>query len=258
MNSSHVDPPAESSHPVRERSLAASAAQEMYVLIVAGITTGVLVAGAGSRIAMLLLRLTSPDHVDGIQSDDDFTIGRFTLSGTYNLLLLGASVGVIGAATYQWVRPWLLGPRWFRFVTVALASGAVVGSLLVHADGIDFRLLKPTWFAIALFVALPALFAVCVGFAVELVERRADTTAPTKRRWVLPLVLVLLFPPVLLVLAVATVVVVPWVDVRDRPAVRRVIDATATGVIVRFAWLGVAVLGLVALVGDITDIRAVV
>lgn len=63
----------------------------LRLLIVAGITTGVLVVGVGSRLAMFALRLTSPEHVRGITSDDGFVIGRFTLSGTYNLLALGAA-----------------------------------------------------------------------------------------------------------------------------------------------------------------------
>ena len=147
------------------------------VLVVAGITVGVVVAGIGSRLAMLLLRLTSSDAVRGIQSDDDFTIGRFTLAGTYNLLVLGAAVGIIGAAAYQWVRPWLLGPWWFRRLTIALGSAAVVGSLLVHADGIDFRVLKPTWLAIGLFIALPGLFGLTIGPAVDRVERPGSWTA---------------------------------------------------------------------------------
>ncbi|MEX2252307.1 MAG: hypothetical protein WD895_09595 [Acidimicrobiia bacterium] len=122
----------------------------MRVLIVAGIPVGVLVAGVGSRLAMLLIRVTSPDRVVGVTSDDGFTIGEVTLGGTYNLLLLGAAVGVIGAGAYQMVAPWLIGPIWFRRLTTGLASAAVVGSMLVHADGIDFTLLKPTWLAIGL------------------------------------------------------------------------------------------------------------
>ncbi len=116
-----------------------------------------------------------PDHfarvVVGLRSDDDFEIGRFTVSGTYNLLALGAAVGFVGAGAYRLVGPRLIGPMWFRRVTTGLAAGAVVGSLLVHADGIDFRLLKPTWFAITLFVALPALFATFIG---PVVDRAAD------------------------------------------------------------------------------------
>ena len=155
---------------VSKTSASARVFEGVRVLAVAGIAAGVLVGGIGNRLAMLALRLTSSDRVDGIESDDGFTIGRFTLSGTYNLLLLGAVFGIIGAAAYQWVRPWLIGPRWFRLLTIALGAGAVVGSMLVHADGIDFRLLTPTWFAIGLFVALPALFAVVVALAVEGVE----------------------------------------------------------------------------------------
>ncbi len=104
--------------------------ERLWILIVAGIPTGVVVAGVGSRVAMLVLRLTSPAWVNGVTSDDGFEIGRFTLSGTYNLLLLGAAVGLVGAAAYRAVAPWLLGPVWFRYLTVAAASGAVVGSML--------------------------------------------------------------------------------------------------------------------------------
>jgi len=63
----------------------------------------VLVVGIGSRVAMLVSRLTSPDHVNGIRSDDDFVIGKFTLSGSYNLLMLGAAVGVVAAGLYRMV-----------------------------------------------------------------------------------------------------------------------------------------------------------
>lgn len=88
--------------------------ERLWILVVAGISTGVVVVGVGSRLAMLVLRLTSPDRVHGLTSDDGFVIGRFTFGGTYNLLLLGAAIGVIGAATYRAVSPWLSGPAWSR------------------------------------------------------------------------------------------------------------------------------------------------
>jgi hypothetical protein len=229
---------------------------ELRVLMVAGIGTGVLVVGVGSRLAMFVLRLTSPDRVRGVTSDDGFTIGRFTLSGTYNLLMLGAAVGVIGAAVYQWVRPWLLGPRWFRLVTVALSSGAVVGPMLVHADGIDFTVLEPMWLAVGLFVALPALFAVCIAFAVDRLDASDEHPGPmTWRRWILPAVLAAAFPPVLALLAIAVVVLLIWVNLRDRTIVRRVVDSTSIGIVARLGWLAVALLGRVALVG--AGVRAI-
>lgn len=97
--------------------------ERLWVLIVAGILTGALVAGVGSRLTMLVLRLTSPDTVIGVTSD----------------------------------------------------------------DGIDFRFLKPTWLAIGLFVALPAVFGVAIA---AVVDRVAAIGAPRGwRGWILAIVL---------------------------------------------------------------------
>lgn len=229
-------------------SIRGEVVDRLWVLIVAGIPTGALVAGVGSRLAMLVLRLTSPDSVDGLTSDDGFEIGRFTLFGTYNLLLLGAAVGVIGAAAYRCVQPWLLGPRWLRRLTVAAASGAVVGSMLVHADGIDFRLLKPMWLAVGLFVALPAVFGVAIGAAVD--RMSIDVPQHGWRRWALPIVLVVAFPPVTVMVAIAAVMLTAWVPVR------RGLESTGglpklAGLGVRAVWLLIALAGLAALVGDV-------
>ena len=229
-------------------SVRSEVSERVWVLIVAGIPTGVLVAGMGSRLAMLVLRLTSPDSVVGVTSDDGFEIGRFTLGGTYNLLVLGASIGVIGAAAYRAVRPWLLGPAWFRRCTVAAGSGAVVGSMLIHADGIDFRVLKPTWLAVGLFVALPVLFGAVISVAVDRVS--AIAVSPGWRRWVLPIVLVVAFPLAIVVVGIAAVVLAVWVPVRRGLALTGGLPKVAR-LGVRSAWLMIALLGLAALVGDV-------
>jgi hypothetical protein len=239
------------------RAVGRNVLDELVLLVLAGIPTGVVVAGIGSRLAMLILRLTSHPRVIGIQSDDDFTIGRFTLSGTYNLLLLGAMFGVIGAAAYQWVRPWLIGPRWFRRVTVGLACGAVVGSMLIHADGIDFRALTPTWLAITLFVALPFLFGTAIASVVDRLDREQSFARHGCARWIAAAVCVGLFPPTLILLAIATGVLFIWVPARDAWRAEAKPPPRALTYVVRAAWLGIAVLGLVALVNDIRDIVAV-
>jgi hypothetical protein len=234
--------------------LRAEVFERFRVLVVAGVTVGVLVVGVGSRLAMVLLRLTSPDRVIGVTSDDGFTIGRFTLGGTYNLLLLGAMVGVLGAAAYRAVAPWLLGPAWFRRLTTAAASGAVVGSMLVHADGVDFRLLKPLWLAVGLFVALPALFAVAIGLGVDRVASPDSWTRVGRRRWAVPLVLIACFPAVLVIAVPAFLVLVVWVPVRHS------LDSHSGGVsfglrvAIRGVWLAIAVAGMVALVLDVGEL----
>ena len=224
--------------------------ERLRVLIVAGVPVGVVIAGLGSRLAMLALRLTSPDHVRGIVSDDGFVIGRSTLGGTYNLLMLGGFVGIIGAAASRAVTPWTIGPWWFRQLTLAVGAGTVVGSMLVHGDGIDFRALKPTWFAIGLFVALPALFAILVGIAVDAVKRPDSWTATGRRRWLIPVCLLAAFPGATIVAAAAATVLIVWV-----PAQRVLVSPSGVSLterfVIRSGWLIAVFVGSRALIADI-------
>jgi hypothetical protein len=230
--------------------------EAVRLLVVAGIPVGVVVAGVGGRLAMLLLRLTSPDSVNGVRSDDGFIIGQVTLAGTYSLLLLGASVGIIGAAAYQWVRPWLLGPWWLRRATTAVGSGVVVGSLLLHADGIDFRVLTPTWLAIGLFVALPAVFGLAIGPAVDRIGRPGSWTRRGRTQWLFPIALVAMFPPTMFVLAIATGILALWLLIRPAGDVARLRSSMVGGVMVRALWFAIATAGAVAVVGDVAAIVA--
>jgi len=239
------------------RAVARNVLDELVLLALAGISTGVVVAGIGSRLVMLTLRLTSHPRVIGIQSDDDFTIGRVTFFGTYNLLVLGAAFGVIGAALYQWVRPWLIGPRWFRYLTVGLACGAVVGSMLLHADGIDFRALTPTWLAITLFIALPFVYGVAVAWTVDYLDRDGSFARVGRWRWFVAVVAAVLFPLSLILLGIAFVVLCVWVPARDAWHADGTPVPPALTWVVRGVWLAIAALGMIAVVNDIREIAAV-
>jgi hypothetical protein len=166
--------------------------ETLRVVGVVGIGWGLVCLGLGGRLAMFLLRLTSPDYVRGVLSDDGFVIGRFTLSGTYNLAVLGAALGVIGAAAYVAVAPWLIGSPGFRRFTVALTSAAIGGSGTIHYDGIDFHALKPQAFALGLFLVLPFVFGYGVATLVDRVAERDSWTRRGKTAWVLPVALLVL------------------------------------------------------------------
>lgn len=222
----------------------------LRVVVVAGVGLGVLVGGIGGRLAMLLLRVTSPDHVVGLTSDDGFRIGQVTLAGTYSLFVVGAGVGLIGAAVYGLVAPWLIGPGWFQRVTVALGSGAVVGGMLVHTDGVDFTALRPTWLAIALFVAVPALFGALVGPVRDRLARPDGWSATGWRRWGLPAAAVAAFPPTIVLVGVIGAVMLAWAPVRSARPSARVHANVRARTAVQAGWLLVAVLGLVGLVAD--------
>jgi hypothetical protein len=203
---------------------------------------------------MLLLRVTSPETVRGVESDDGFVIGRVTLS-TFVLLALATGIGIIGAFAYRLVAPALIGPRWLHQLTVALGAGAVVGSVLVHPDGVDFTLLEPTWLAIAVFVAIPAGFGATIG---PTLDRWDQTDAWVNRgrwrRWLLPIAVVAFIYPVVLFVLIAGAVMLGWDHADGVSAIHRFRSSRLLLNVLRAAWVVLAGFGLAALVNDIAAI----
>ncbi len=129
----------------------------------AGAAAGVLFGGIGGRIVMLILRERSPDAV-GLTSDDGFEIGQVTVA-SLNLLLFGAFAGALFGVLYLVAR---LGvPPVARVPVAALLGATVGGAAFIVPDGIDLLVLEPLWFAVASFIALPALSALTTAVVIE-------------------------------------------------------------------------------------------
>ena len=202
--------------------------------VAGGALVGVVGIGVVSRLAMRLLALTS--DADGLQTDDGFEVGRFTLAGSVNLvmvgLFLGAALGVLAPAVGAVAPP----GRW-RILPGAALGATVGAALLVKDEGVDFTVLGPRPLAIALFIAVPGLIG---GAVVPVVDRLADPGGrfaglplPVRLVFVLPLVL----PPIL-VFAVFTAIVRAVAECWPRFAV-------ASG---RFVMSAIALAGLAQLV----------
>jgi hypothetical protein len=226
----------------------------LRVIAVAGIGFGLVGAGLGGRLAMFFLRLTSPDSVRGTLSDDGFVIGRFTLVGTYNLAMVGAGIGIIGACAYIAVAPWLIGPTWFRRVTVGAAAAGIAGSGLIHHDGVDFQALQPQWFAIGLFILLPLLFGIGLSFVVDRVSRRESWTRRGRLEWILPLALTAIAATSELRVALPFVAaaVAALLPVR-RLLLRRIRESRRGTFLARLAYFAIAAYGFVALAEDLGE-----
>lgn len=150
---------------VREAAL--PAARTLATVTLVGVGCGMVTVGVLSRLAMLLLARLNPEAT-GVTSDDGFVMGQFTLSGSFNLLLIaGPLLGVAGAGFYLALRGLRIGPAWFRLLSLSLGAGVVVGALIVHTTGVDFRLLEPLWLAVGLFVLLPAAYVVMLSVFAE-------------------------------------------------------------------------------------------
>jgi hypothetical protein len=175
-------------------------ARRLAAVTAAGGLVGLLVGGVGGRLAMFLLARLNPDAA-GMQSDDDFTIGQFT-GATFNLLFVTTLIGIVGGAIYFVLRGLMVGPRWFQVLSVSVGPAVVVGSQLVHTDGVDFTLLDPPLLAIAMFVLIPGTYAALLTVLAErwLRDDGFFATAPT-RVAVLPLLLWAFIAPALIALA---------------------------------------------------------
>jgi hypothetical protein len=118
-----------------------------------------LAVGAWARAWMFLLAELNPDQ-HGVDTDDGFPMGEFTPSGTVNLLAAATFFGVLGGLLFLAVRGLRFGPTWFRAISIVIGPSVVVGSQLVHTDGVDFTVLEPLWLAVVLTLSMPVLFSV--------------------------------------------------------------------------------------------------
>jgi len=129
----------------------------------AGALVGLVVGGVWGRTFMAILAgLNAEDH--GRSTDDGFTMGRLTLSGTLNLAVVAVVIGAVGGLVFLALRGLRFGPGWFRTASVALGATIVVGSMLVHSDGVDFTVLEPLGLAVVLTLSMPLLFALGVSW----------------------------------------------------------------------------------------------
>jgi hypothetical protein len=175
------------------------AAGRLALVATTGLALGVLVGGVLGRLAMFLLVRASPE-ADGVVSDDGFEMGRFTLSGSLNLIVVAAVLGTLGAAIYAAVRWFQLPGLGWRVAATSVCAGLGVGAMLVHRDGVDFTVLRAGP-AIALFVAVPALYGALLTLVVESFLRRHPDgfTSPWARALgLLPFAVVPVLPAFLL------------------------------------------------------------
>ena len=169
-----MDRAVERDHELRA-DLAASADVLARVTLV-GALSGVIAVGVLGRVAMLRLAYLNP-VATGVTSDDGFVMGQFTLSGSLQLAASGLQFGVIGVFFYLALRGLMIGPGWFRLLSISLGPAVVIGAIIVHTDGVDFDLLEPVWLAAVLFIGVP--FAYCALLHVLAVRAlRADRPLP--------------------------------------------------------------------------------
>jgi hypothetical protein len=229
--------------PVVRRVAAVSAAAALL---------GLLVGGVGGRLGMAFLAAQNPDATGKI-SDDGFRMGQFTVGGTIQLFGTSVQIGLIAGLIYLVLRPLTIGPRWLRITELATGAAVSVAAFLIHPNGVDFAVLDPALLAVALFVAIPAVFVTLLCLFAErwLTPDSWFTTAPLRQ--VASVLLVWLLSGPLVVLApIAVGIGVAW-RMRDMSETSK----RAASVQLWVARVAVGLVGIGGLMGLLSDIAAV-
>ena len=149
------------------RSRAVRLARYAGVCMLAGVVAGLVAAGAGGRLVMRLLALTSPAESQGAITEGDAAIGEITLDGTLGFIaFIGPVTGILTGLVLA-----LLAPLLPRGRAGGLALGVVLlvlaGSRIdpLRSGNFDFNLVGPDWLSVSAFVVL-ALFQGLVAVAV--------------------------------------------------------------------------------------------
>lgn len=148
------------------------AARLAGVGVFAGLIAGFVVGGIGSRVAMRIAGAVDEGPVPGMLTANESVVGKITLGGTVELILIATVFGASFGVLYVLLRRWLGGrTRWHGPLAGALLL-ATFGAVIIEGDNRDFRLFGATGLNIAMFAALPFLFGVVIAPTTRLLERR--------------------------------------------------------------------------------------
>lgn len=168
--------PANAPARISARAWTAPLLRYVGVCMLAGVAAGLIAAGAGGRLVMRLLAVTSPDESRGAITEGNAVIGEITLEGTLGFITFIAPVtGIVTGLVLALLTPLL--PR-------ARAGGLALGTVLLilggsridplRSENFDFNLVGPDWLSVGAFVAL-IMFQ---GMVAVGVRARLDGSAP--------------------------------------------------------------------------------
>ena len=232
-------------------------ASSLSVALVAGLGAGVLIAGAGGRLAMRLLAVTAGADVQGRITEADEVVGRITTGGTRGFIVFTALFfGVATGALYLLLHRFLPRGRWaglaFGVLLLVLAATRIDP---LREDNPDFDIVGPGWLAALVLGAVVLVH----GLAVAALAGRYSQALPplSSERGALvahaPLLLLALSPVAVLVAALGALVLVVFTQV---PSLSAAVRSRYWLVVWRAALLGLVLAAAPGFLSAMIDISA--
>lgn len=205
------EPPAPTERPPSTREALRRYLWYVTIALGAGLGAGLLMAGAGGRLAMRLVAVTAGEQAQGRLTEADQVVGLITLGGTIGFIVfVGLFFGLASALLYLLLH---------RLLPAGRLGGALYGILLLvwfgslleplRPDNPDFDIVGPGWVSVLTFGTL----VVAHGMLVHALAARYSRGLPlmTRERTTLmryaPLLAAAAFWPLLVPLGLGALVI---------------------------------------------------
>ncbi|HYM16666.1 MAG TPA: hypothetical protein VEZ14_14015 [Dehalococcoidia bacterium] len=143
----------------------------LAVATLAGVLSGAVAFGVGSRLAMRITALQASSIDQGRLTDAQATVGAITADGTAFLIALGAGIGAVGGLLYAAARGRLAWAGRWRGLAFGMLLLAVFGSAIVEGSNPDFDRFGVPLVNVAMFSALFLFFGVLIAPVYENLQR---------------------------------------------------------------------------------------
>jgi len=177
------------------------------VAVVSGIGSGLLIAGAGGRLAMRLLAASAGDVAQGRETEAEEIVGRITTGGSIGFivftgLFFGLATGALYLVVRRWLPPGRLGGLAYGMLLLVIAAPRIDP---LRADNPDFGIVGPGWVAVLVFSALVLMHGMLVAALAGRYSRTLPPPSLGRRALVAYAPLLLLTPVVPLAVILALV-----------------------------------------------------
>lgn len=168
----------------------------LTVGIGAGVASGLLIIGAGGRLAMRLLAITADEAAQGRITEAEEVVGRITLDGTVGFVLFfGAFGGLVTGILYVLMNK-VLPSNAFKGALFGLALLVTAGTRIepLRVSNPDFDIVGPGWVSITVFTALGIVHGAVLATIAGRYSRRLPLLSAERSVLVRYLPLLLLLP----------------------------------------------------------------
>ena len=146
----------------------------------AGLITGLLIAGIGGRVVMRVAALQVPAAV-GRLTENGNRIGDITVEGSLSLVLVGGLFfGLVGATVWVVVSPWIPGTGPQRALLAMPVAVALTGVSLIEGRNSDFQALRHDGMTVVLLLLLLAAAGASISLFDGWLERRLPRSGASR------------------------------------------------------------------------------